>query len=144
MITQIEKIKQLQQQIKDCEVEIREHIYRIIREVAEKHKRPKISKHMFVVKFSEMVGNVWDASFYDYERASEVLKQKLDNVKSIDLLNTIETLYNNRLKNGTCIVRFKTKVPFDNVKNWSFVIEHAYPLKTEFVKEILDKLNNEP
>lgn len=95
---------------------------------------------MFVVNFSEMVGNVWDASFYDYERASEVLIQKLDNVKSIDLLNTIETLYNNKLKNGTCIVKFRTKAPFDYVKNWSIVVEHAYPLKAE-LKVLMEKYN---
>jgi hypothetical protein len=42
-----------------------------------------------------------------------------------------------------CIVKYKTKVPCINIPQWSYVIEHAYPIKSAFIKEILDKLNAE-
>ena len=144
MKNNIEKIRQLQEQIENCKVEIRNDVYNIIKGVAEQHRRPKISKHMFIVNFSEVSGNVWDASFYDYERASEVLFQKLDAIDSTKLLDYIEQLYNSRMKvKDVCVVKYKTKVPCANVPQWSYMIEHTYPIKSAFIKEILDKLNAE-
>lgn len=133
-----DKIADLKQQIQECETEIRDSVYRIINEVAEEHKRPKITKHIFIVKFSEMTGNVWDASFYDYERAAEILITKLSNYSSIELVSALETLYQNRLRNGICVVNFRKRAYW---YTGCIYIEHKYPIKAEFVKEILDRLH---
>lgn len=134
-----DKIADLKQQIQECETEIRDSVYRVINEVAAEHKRPKITKHIFIVKFSEMTGNVWDASFYDYERAAEILITKLSNYSSIELVSALETLYRNRLRNGICVVSFRKKAYW--VTGYTY-IEHKYPIKTEFVKEILDRFHD--
>lgn len=133
-----DKIADLKQQIQECETEIRDSVYRVINEVAAEHKRPKITKHIFIVKFSEMTGNVWDASFYDYERAAEVLITKLSNYSSIELVSALETLYRNRL-DGICVVNFRKRAYWCT---GCISIEHKYPIKAEFVKEILDRLHD--
>ena len=86
----IDKINALKAQITECEEQIRNDVYRIINDVAEEHKRPKISKHIFIIKYSELSGQVWDASFYDWERSAEILLKKLNNVRALELVNSIE------------------------------------------------------
>ena len=137
----IDKINALKNQIKECEEQIRNDVYRIINDVAEEHKRPKISKHIFIVKFSELSGNPWDASFYDWERSAEILLKKLNNVSALELVNSIERIYNNRLSNGICKIKMSYREYFGGaLSNCYFNVKTEYPVKTEFIKEVLDRI----
>lgn len=137
----IDKINALKTQIKECEEQIRNDVYRIINDVAEEHKRPKISKHIFIVKYSELSGQVWDASFYDWERSAEILLKKLNNVRALELVNSIESIYNNRLSNGICKIKMSHREYFGGVlSNCYFNVTNEYPVKTEFIKEVLDRI----
>lgn len=137
----IDKINALKAQITDCEVQIRNDVYRIINDVAEEHKRPKISKHIFIVNFSELSGNPWDASFYDWERSADILIRKLNNVRSLELVNSIESIYNNRLSNGICKIKMSHREYYCGaLSNCYFKVTNEYPVKTEFIKEVLDRI----
>lgn len=137
----IDKINALKTQITECEEQIRSEVYRIINNVAEEHKRPKITKHIFIVNFSELSGNPWDASFYDWERSAEILLKKLNNVRALELVNSIESIYNNRLSNGICKIKMSHREYFGGaLSNCYFKVTNEYPVKTEFIKEVLDRI----
>lgn len=137
----IDKINSLKTQIAECEEEIRKDVYKVINDVANEHKRPKISNHIFVINFSELSGNPWDASFYDWERSAEILLKKLNNVRALELVNSIESIYNNRLRNGICKIKMTHREYFGGaLSNCYFRIANEYPVKTEFIKEVLDRV----
>ena len=137
----IDKINALKAQITECEGQIRNDVYRIINEVAEEHKRPKITKHIFIVNFSELCGNPWDASFYDWERSAEILLKKMNNVRPMELVNSIESIYNNRLSNGICKIKMSHREYFGGaLSNCYFNVTNEYPVKAEFIKEVLDRI----
>ena len=137
----IDKINALKTQITECEEQIRSEVYRTINDVAEEHKRPKITKHIFIVNFSELSGNPWDASFYDWERSAEILLKKLNNVRALELVNSIESIYNNRLRNGICKIKMSHREYYNGaLSNCYFNVTNEYPVKTEFIKEVLDRV----
>jgi hypothetical protein len=135
-----DKISSLKQEIVNCENEIKEQIYNAINEVANEHKRPKISKHIFIVNYSELSGQVWDASFYDWERSAEILIKKMNNVRPLDMVDSIKSIYKNRLKNGVAKIKMTHREYWGRNNNWYYNATTEYPVKSEFIKEVLLKL----
>jgi hypothetical protein len=124
MNTLLDKISEIKKQISQCENEIREQIYNVIKEVSKKHSRPK-KANTFTISFSEMINNVWSPTFYDYEEMEKLLLEKLDKSNAINLIDVINSLYEDRQKNGVCVLKLNS---------------YTYPIRTEFIKEILDEL----
>lgn len=124
MNTLLDKISEIKKQISQCENEIREQIYNVIKDVSKKHSRPK-KANTFTISFSEMINNVWSPTFYDYEEMEKLLLEKLDKSNAISLIDIIENLYEDRQKNGVCVLKLNS---------------YTYPIRTEFIKEILDEI----
>lgn len=125
MNTLLDKISEIKKQISQCENEIREQIYNVIKEVSKKHSRPK-KANTFTISFSEMIKhNIWSPTFYDYEEMERLLLEKLDKSNAINLIDVINSLYEDRQKNGVCVLKLNS---------------YTYPVRTEFIKEILDEL----
>jgi hypothetical protein len=126
MNTLLDKISKIKKQISQCENEIREQIYNVIKEVSKKHSRPKNEKNIFTISFSEMIKhNIWSPTFYDYEEMEKLLLEKLDKSNAIILIDVINSLYEDRQKNGVCVLKLNS---------------YTYPIRTEFIKEILDEI----
>jgi uncharacterized membrane-anchored protein YjiN (DUF445 family) len=126
MNTLLDKISEIKTQISQYENEIREQIYNVIKEVSKKHSRPKTKANTFTISFSEMSkNNVWSPTFYDYEEMERLLLEKLDKSNAINLIDVIDGLYEDRQKNGVCVLKLNS---------------YTYPIRTEFIKEILDEI----
>jgi hypothetical protein len=126
MNTLLDKISEIKTQISQYENEIREQIYNVIKEVSKKHSRPKTKANTFTISFSEMSkNNVWSPTFYDYEEMEKLLLEKLDKSNAIILIDVINSLYEDRQKNGVCVLKLNS---------------YTYPIRTEFIKEILDEI----
>lgn len=132
----ISKIESLMSQIKDLENELRADIYNAINEVASENKRPKISQHIFVVKFSE-VASSWSPQYYDWEASAEIIIDKLERKESNTLIPYLQSLYENRNKNGVSIIknRVYTKCGFFTIYN-----DVTHTINAEFIRQILVKL----
>lgn len=132
----ISKIEGLMSQIKDLENELRADIYNAINEVASENKRPKISQHIFVVKFSE-VASSWSPQYYDWEASAEIIIDKLERKESNTLIPYLQSLYENRNKNGVSIIknRVYTKCGFFTIYN-----DVTHTINAEFIRQILVKL----
>lgn len=132
----ISKIESLMSQIKNLENELRADIYNAINEVAYENKRPKISQHIFIVKFSELASS-WSPQYYDWEASAEIIIDKLERKESNTLIPYLQSLYENRNKDGVSIIknRVYTKCGFFTMYN-----DVTHTINAEFIRQILVKL----
>lgn len=132
----IRKIESLMTQIKDLENELRADIYNAINEVASENKRQKISQNIFIVKFSELASS-WSPHYYDWEASAEIIIDKLKRKESNTLIPYLQSLYENRNKNGVSIIknRVYTKCGFYTMYN-----DVTHTINAEFIRQILVKL----
>ena len=132
-----ERVNQLKQEILDIEVELRENIYAIIREVASEQKLNRITKHIYIMKFSEISGKPWDSVFHNWEVSADMLIKKLDGQRSLDLYDYLVNLYEKRTKDR-CTFKYKTTYKCQCFRVYDEVTQ---VLDSKFVKRIIDKLN---
>ena len=132
-----ERVNQLKQEILDIEVELRENIYAIIREVASEQKLNRITKHIYIMKFSEISGKPWDSVFHNWEVSADMLIKKLDGQRSLDLYDYLVNLYEKRT-NDRCTFKYKTTYKCQCFRVYDEVTQ---VLDSKFVKRIIDKLN---
>lgn len=133
-----EKINQLKQEISTIENELREQIYNTIREVAAEQKRNYISKHIYIMKFSEICGKPWDSVFHNWEVSADMLINKLNSQRSLDLYDYLVNLYEKRTKNDRCSFKYRTIYKTHNFNVYEDVTQ---VLDSNFVKRIIDKLD---
>ena len=133
-----ERVNQLKQEISDIEAELRENIYAIIREVASEQKLNRITKHIYIMKFSEISGKPWDSVFHNWEVSADMLIKKLDGQRSLDLYDYLVNLYEKRTKDDRCTFKYKTTYKCQCFRVYNEVTQ---VLDSKFVKRIIDKLN---
>ena len=133
-----EKITQLKQEISTIENELREQIYNTIREVAKEQKRNYISKHIYIMKFSEISGKPWDSVFHNWEVSADMLINKLNGQQSLNLYDYLVKLYEKRTKDDRCYFKYRT---IYKLHHFNVYDEVTQVLDGKFVKRIIDKLN---
>lgn len=132
----ISKIESLMSQIKDLENELRADIYNAINEVASENKRPKISQHIFIVKFSELKSS-WSPQYYDWEASAETLIDKLERKESNTLIPYLQSLYEKRNKDGVSIIKNRV---YTNCGSFTMYTDVTHTINAEFIRQILVKL----
>ena len=64
-----------------------------------------------------------------------------EQIRALELVNSIESIYNNRLSNGICKIKMSHREYFGGaLSNCYFKVTNEYPVKTEFIKEVLDRI----
>lgn len=132
----INKIEDLMSQIKDLENELRADVYNAINEVASENKRPKISQHIFIVKFSELKSS-WNPHYYDWEASAEIIIDNLEKKKSNTLIPYLQSLYKNRNKDGVSVIK---KRVYTNCGFFTVYNDVTHTIDAEFIRQILVKL----
>jgi predicted nuclease with TOPRIM domain len=132
----IHKMEELMSQIEDLENELRADVYNAINEVASENKRQKISRHIFIVKFSELKTS-WEPSYYDWEASADILINKLERKGAKTLVPYLRGLYENRNKNGVSIIKYRA---YTNFANFTLYEDVTHTVNSEFIRQILVKL----
>ena len=132
----IHKMDELMSQIKNLENELRADVYNAINEVASENKRPKISPHIFTVKFSELASS-WDPRYYDWEASAELLINKLERKEVKTLIPYLQSLYENRNKNGVSIIKDRV---YEKWIYFTTYVDVKHTVNAEFIRQILVKL----
>ena len=132
----ISKMEELKSQIKDLENELRAGVYNAINEVAAENKRPKISQHIFIVKFSELATS-WEPRYYDWEASAELLIRKLERKEAKTLVPYLQSLYENRNKNGVSIIKERV---YEKMFSFTMYVDVTHTVNAEFIRQILVKL----
>ena len=132
----IRKMEELVSQIKDLENELRAEVYNAINEVASENKRPKISQHIFIVKFSELATS-WEPRYYDWEATAELLIKKLERKEAKTLIPYLQSLYENRNKNGVSIIKERV---YEKMFSFTMYADVTHTVNAEFIRQVLVKL----
>lgn len=132
----ISKMEELKSQIKDLENELRAGVYNAINEVASENKRPKISQNIFIVKFSELASS-WEPRYYDWEATAEFLIKKLERKEAKTLIPYLQSLYENRNKNGVSIIKERV---YEKMFSFTMYADVTHTVNAEFIRQILVKL----
>ena len=132
------KVAELKKEISAIETELRDNIYNVIREVAKEQKLNRISKHIYIMKFSEISGKPWDSVFHDWQKSAEVFIKKLDNKQALDLYDYIVSLYKNRTKDNKVLYKYRMLYKCHSFTMYDDVTQ---VLDGNFVKRIIDKLD---
>jgi hypothetical protein len=116
---------------------LRNDVYKAINDVASENKRPKISNHIFIVKYSELSSS-WQPQYYDWESSAELLIHILEKKQPLNLIPYIQSLYNGRNKNGVSTIKERVYIK-DRYFTWYTDVVHT--INSEFIKQILIKLD---
>lgn len=129
-------MEDLKNQIKELENELRAGVYNAINEVASENKRPKIGQHIFIVKFSEL-STSWEPRYYDWEASAELLINKLERKEAKTLVPYLQSLYENRNKNGVSIIKERV---YEKMFSFTMYVDVTHTVNAEFLRQILVKL----
>lgn len=130
------KIDKLTADIISLKEELRSDVYKAINDVASENKRPKISNHIFLIKYSELSSS-WQPQYYDWESSAELLLHILEKKQATNLISYLQSLYNGRNKNGVSIIKERVYIK-DRLFTWYTDVVHT--INSEFIKQILIKL----
>lgn len=133
-----DKVAFLKQEISAIENELRENVYRVINEVASEQKLNRISKHCYIVSFSDLTNKPWDSVFHDWQRSAEMLIKKLDAQQALNIYDYLVNLYEKRTKNNTCSFKYRTIYKCHAFNMYEDVTQ---VLDGNFIKRIIDRLD---
>ena len=133
-----DKVDLLKQQISQIETKLREQIYNAINETAQEQTLNKISNSFFVVKFSDLCGKPWSAGFNNWQESAKILTKKLENKNALNIYDYIVSLYENRNKNNTCTIKYRTYVKFIDFTTY---VDKTETLDANFIKRVIDRLD---
>lgn len=129
------KIDQMLRDIEKAEVELEEAFTKAIYDAAnENPNKPRsISKNMFMVRFSDMIGKPWNTEFYQWEASADILLSYLKKSHVKHWKKLLEDIYSKR--SGECaFVPKKVKIWYNMYRTEKTTIP------ADFVKRIIDKL----
>lgn len=133
-----DKVEFLKQEISAIENELRENVYKVINEVASEQKLNRVSKHCFIVSFSDLTNKPWDSVFHDWQRSAEMLIKKLEAQQALNIYDYLINLYNKRTKNNTCSFKYRMIYKCHAFNMYEDVTQ---VLDGNFIKRIIDRLD---
>ena len=133
-----DKIAILKQEINAIENELRENVYRVIKEVASEQKLNRLSKNCFIISFRDLTNKPWDSVFHDWQKSAEMLIKKLDTQQSLNIYDYLVNMYEKRTKNNTC--SFKYRMTY-KCNAFNMYRDATQVLDSKFIKRIIDKLD---
>jgi hypothetical protein len=133
-----DKVAFLKQEISAIENELRENVYKIINEVASEQKLNRISKHCYIVSFSDLTNKPWDSVFHDWQKSAEMLIKKLEAQQALNIYDYLINLYEKRTKNNTCSFKYRMIYKCHAFNMYEDVTQ---VLDGNFIKRIIDRLD---
>ena len=132
------KIEELARQKGILEKQLTDAIVEAIRVVAKENPNPprKISQHMCIIHFSDLIGNPWKIEFYDWEIAAEFVIDFLSNKPSDKWKSLLEAELKRAVMNS---VPFKRNVA---TKGYyvSYSSQISTPINRKFIEKIIERI----
>ena len=133
-----DKVAFLKQEISAIENELRENVYKVINEVAAEQKLNRISKHCYILSFSDLTNKPWDSVFHDWQRSAEMLIKKLEAQQALNIYDFLVNMYEKRTKNNTCSYKYRMIYKCHSFNMYEDVTQ---VLDGNFIKRIIDRLD---
>ena len=130
------KIEKLMADISALKTELRADVYKAINDVAMENKREKISSRIFIINYSELASS-WEPRYYDWESSAKILIEKLDKKSELNLIPYLQSLYDNRNKNGVSTIKDRV---YEKWISFTTYVDVIHTINAEFIRQILIKL----
>ena len=133
-----DKVTHLKQEINAIENELRDNVYKVINEVASEQKLNRLSKHCFIISFSDLSNKPWDSVFHNWQKSAEMLIKKLDTQQALNIYDYLVNMYEKRTKNNICSFKYRMIYKCNSFNMYENVTQ---VLDSKFIKRIIDKLD---
>lgn len=131
------KSDELEAQIKQLQVELKNTIIAAINEAAEgnPYHIKKLGANIFIIKSSQMIGRPWSPAFYDWEASAKFVKETLENRDVTEWVSIMEKWLESA-KMNTIEVKRRLRVWGSNYQEFTTPIDKAF---IEKVLEIIEQ-----
>lgn len=134
-IKEIEKeLVSLHKQKEELEYMLTEIIETAMKRVAETQNIKRISEHIFMVKFSDMIHNPWSAVFYDWNKSISIIQKFLYSKPVSQWKDALQNKLNETPQNRPVIFKFSSG------SSW-YKTTQQIPVSYKFIQEIINQLN---
>lgn len=124
----------LEKQKRELEIEIEHVINAAMQRVAASQKLNRISEHIFTIRFSDMIGQPWNPSFYDWNKSIDILKKFLRSKPAVQWQSALQNKLSATKCNSPVIFSFTYSNP-----SWGRMTERV-PVSSQFIQEIINQL----
>lgn len=128
------RMAQLLKEHKALEAELKVALIEAINEAASEspNKKKKVSQHIMIINYSDLIGNPWNVEFYDWEASAKVVLDYLELKPIYDWKKLLEAKLSEAKRN---IVEFKKS-------NYCMGYKTCYtiPISKEFIEKIVAKM----
>lgn len=124
----------LHKQKEELEYMLTEIIETAMKRVAETQNIKRISEHIFMVKFSDMIHNPWSAVFYDWNKSISIIQKFLYSKPVSQWKDALQNKLNETPQNRPVIFKFSSG------SSW-YKTTQQIPVSYKFIQEIINQLN---
>lgn len=136
-IKQIEQeLLELKRQKTELEEKLMKAISSSLLKVAQNHPVQRIDKHCFVIRVSDLVGNPFTPTFYDWEQSVKIILKFLNTKPVEEWEQALIIKLGDFLKNQPVVFEFKRQV--DGV-----LYKDKIPVSRSFIEQIIAELGKE-
>ena len=130
----LKRFDDIAEELKRLEAELVKAITEAINEVAKEnpHNIRRVSKNIFIIKSSELCGNPWNPSYYDWAASSNVVLEYLQGKD----VKKWKSLLQGKLDNTKGKIKKKKKKTYYN----GYVYTNKTPIERIFIEKIVSKL----
>jgi hypothetical protein len=129
------ELEALEKQKRELEIEIEHVINAAMHRVAASQELNRISEHIFTIRFSDMIGQPWNPSFYDWNQSIDILKKFLRSKPAAQWQSALQNKLSETKCNSPVIFSFTYSNP-----SWGRMTERV-PVSYQFIQEIINQLN---
>ena len=128
------EISKLNEDLKALESILENAILSTIDEIARDQKIRRIGEHCFVVKFSDLVGSVWNTEFFDWAASANIVKKFLQGKPASQWIDSLKQKLSES-QNGKMVIFEQT------ISCRGYKTVNRIPVSTEFIQLIIKHLN---
>lgn len=129
-----QEISKLNEELKCLESALENAITSAIDEIAKKQKIRRINEHCFVVRFSDLIGSVWNTEFFDWVESAKIVKKFLQGKPASQWVDSLKKKLEESRDNKTVV--FEQTISCRGYKTVNKI-----PVSSEFIRLIVNNLN---
>lgn len=134
-IKQIEQeLVLLEQKKSEMENALVEAISSAMLKVAKNKPMQRISKHCFVIRFSDMISNPWNPEFYDWEKSITIILKFLKSKPAREWVGALNAKLESTSENQPIVFEYRRQ-------SFGVMYSEKIPVSGIFIEQIINELN---
>lgn len=129
----IADIEMHKNKLRFLEKQLEEYSLHQIADVAESKIIPRVTNHIFVIKFSDMIGRPWNPEFYYWKMSAKIVIKFLQPHPVTEWKERLVDKINNSKQEH--VVEFERVVSCAGVR-----CKHKIPVDKDFIQKIIERL----